>query len=70
MSNVPHDAVHCSSKVDFIFVVHGDANKELCFSCCAPNVLAQLVSSTNEVIRITSHGRVSHMRELGIVLAW
>ena len=43
--------VHGAREVDFVFVVHGDADEQFGLALCEANVLAQLVASIDEVVR-------------------
>ena len=66
VADVLHDTVHCARKVDFVLVVHGDADEELRLALGA-HVLAQLVSAVHVVVWIAGDGRVSHVGELDVV---
>lgn len=61
--------MHRPREADLVLVVHGDADEELGFPHRPANVLAQLVSSVDEVIRVTGDSRVSHVRELDLITA-
>ena len=67
MTDILHDAVHGTGEPNLIFVIHGHANKQLRLAHCTPNLLTKLVSPLGEIVRVTGHGRVSHMRELPVV---
>lgn len=67
MGNVFHDGVHCSREANFVLVVHGDAYDKLRLSDCPTDILTQLVSSVDKVVRIAGDSCVSHVRELDLV---
>lgn len=66
--NVPHDTVHGARKVNLVLVVHGDGDEELRLALRRTKVLTHLVPIVDKVVRVTGHGRVPHVRELGAIL--
>lgn len=70
MGNIPHDAMHCSREIDFVLVIHCDADEELRFAHSASNILSQLITIRHELIWIACHSCVSHMSELSLVPSW
>ncbi len=70
MRDVFHDCMHSSCEVDFVLVIHRDADEEFCFSRGISDILAQLVSFGYEVVWVASNGRVSHMCKFDLVPSW
>jgi hypothetical protein len=69
VADVLHDGVHGSREAELVLVVHGDAYEQLRLTRRPSYVLAQLVASLDEVVRVTGDGRVAHVGELDLVPA-
>lgn len=67
MRYIPHNTVHRSGEVDFVLVIHGDADKQLSISHRTADILSQLVSFQSKVVRITGYSSVPHMSEFDLV---
>lgn len=69
MRDIAHYTVHCPCEVDFVLVVHGDANEELRLAGIV-QVLSQLIASFYKVVRITGDSGIPHVGELDIIAPW
>src|SRR5271163_821038 len=64
MSNVPHYSMHGPGEQDFIFIVHGNDDKQLRFA--PEQCRTQSVTIPRKVVGIAGCCSVAHMSELGI----
>lgn len=69
MRNILHDSVHGTRKADFVFVVHGNADEELCLARGSANGLSEFVPSLDKVIGVASDCGISHMCKLNLITA-
>ena len=69
VADIPHDTVHSTGETDFVFVVHGDTNKQLSLASGSTNLLAKLISPFAVVVRIGCDSGISHVREFALVTA-
>ena len=59
--------MHGPREVNLVLIVHGDANEQLCFPGCAPDVLPELIALQDKLVGIAGDGGVPHMCELNLI---